>query len=75
VLVVLGFDPAALLDEVALHVAAQRDRLAEPKGPETKEVAEELRQGAGLDRGRRRLPSRGFGGAHERHARFLLKYS
>jgi len=51
VLVVLGFDPAALLDEVALHVAAQRDRPAEPEGPETKEVAEELRQGAGLDRG------------------------
>src|SRR5262249_49970905 len=51
---ILGFDPAALLDEVALHVAAQRDRPAEAEGPETKEVAEELRQGAGLDRGRRR---------------------
>src|SRR5262249_59817361 len=65
VFVVLGFDPAALLDEVALHVAAERDRPAEPERPETEEVPEELRQRAGLHRGPRRLLSGGLDGAHE----------
>jgi hypothetical protein len=38
--VVARRDPAAILDEVALHVAAQRDRAAEAERPEAQEVAE-----------------------------------
>src|SRR5262249_30794544 len=46
--VVLLGDPAALLDEIALHVAGQRDRPAEAERAEPQEVAEEPRERDGL---------------------------
>src|SRR5262249_49762536 len=46
--VVLLLDPAAPLDEVALHVARERDWPAEAEGPEREEVAGEVAQ-AGAD--------------------------
>jgi hypothetical protein len=41
-LVVLGRDPAASLDEVALHVAAERDEAAKAERAEADEVHEKL---------------------------------
>ncbi|MEJ7715907.1 MAG: hypothetical protein WKF40_09495 [Thermoleophilaceae bacterium] len=64
--------PAALLDEIALHVADQCDRATEPRRAELEEVAHEPGQRSGLHdfRGRsRRRGARGTIGrwvAHER---------
>src|SRR5207249_1181512 len=52
--VVLPRDPAALVDEVALHVADERDRSAEPECAEAEEVAEQLAEAARRPRGRQR---------------------
>jgi hypothetical protein len=40
-------EPAALLDEVALHVADERDRAPEAEGSQAQEVAEQLGEGEG----------------------------
>src|SRR5205085_10869983 len=42
--VVLLADPPLALDEVALHVTRERDRPAEPDGPELQEVTDEAAQ-------------------------------
>src|SRR5207253_10499868 len=63
--VVLPRDPAALVDEVALHVADERDRSAEPECAEADEVAEQLAEGARRGSGRHRLGCRGrWGDGH-----------
>src|SRR5439155_10583636 len=53
--VVLPRDPAALVDEVALHVADERDRSAEAECAEAEEIAEQLTEAARRRRGRHRL--------------------
>jgi hypothetical protein len=41
---VLLADPAALLDQVALHVADHGDRAAEPGGAQPQEVPQQVRE-------------------------------
>src|SRR5439155_10298979 len=63
--VVLPRDPAALVDEVALHVADERDRSAEAECAEAEEIAEQLTEAARRRRGRHRLGRRGrWGDGH-----------
>jgi hypothetical protein len=56
-LVVAFRDPAPALDEVALHVAGERDRPAESGGPQVEEVAHERAEAGPLRRG----PGHGWG--------------
>src|SRR5262249_14615876 len=71
--------PASLLDEITLHIAHQRDRPAESRRAQAKEVEEQLTERAGGEAFGRGLIDReldGRGGGHDGcHPRFRLKYS
>ena len=70
-LVVLERDPAPALDEVALHVADERDRPTEAEGTEAEEVATRARAASTARQLGRAAPDRGCG-AHVVSPRLLV---